>query len=284
MHIWNTVRNGNMILGEDTNSSNEKQPQESRYVSDSNKSNNIRSVTRVLDSVQTLEGAGFLVHRAFPSENIEDFDPFLLLDEFGPINLAPGEAKGAPDHPHKGFETVTYMLDGQFEHKDSHGNRGKLAPGDVQWMTAGTGIIHSEMPSKELTKNGGIFHGLQLWVNLPKKDKLINPRYQDISSSKIPLAKTDDQNVQVKVIAGEALGVRAVIDIRTDYVFIGKGLKEDNNSSAAAAATEDLDVILIGGMPLNEPIARYGPFVMNTKAEVYQTVSDFQNGRMGQIK
>jgi quercetin 2,3-dioxygenase len=330
--------NDNMVLGRDESRRNEKQQQESRSIPNGDKSTS-RSVFRVVDSIQTLEGEGFLVHRAFPSKYFEDFDPFLLLDEFGPVKLAPGEAKGAPDHPHQGFETVTYMLDGQFEHKDSNGNRGKLISGDVQWMTAGAGVIHSEMPSKELTKSGGNFHGLQLWVNLPKKDKMIKPRYQDISSSKIPIAKADDENVKVKVIAGEALGAHAVIDTRTpimylhytlkpgskivqpvpkeynvfayvingkgtfgndnnkvsaergqmvilknhgDNVFIGQGLSEDNNSSAAAEE-EDLDVLLIGGVPLNEPIARYGPFVMNTKAEVYQAVSDFQTGKMGLI-
>jgi redox-sensitive bicupin YhaK (pirin superfamily) len=330
-----------MVLGKNAHKENEKQQQESRSISD-NDSSNSRSVSRVVDSIQTLEGEGFLVHRAFPSKYIEDFDPFLLLDEFGPINLPPGEAKGAPDHPHRGFETVTYMLDGQFEHKDSQGNKGKLNPGDVQWMTAGSGVIHSEMPSKELMKSGGNFHGLQLWVNLPKKDKMIKPRYQDISSSKIPIAKTDDQNVRVKVIAGEALGAHAIIDTRTpimylhytvkpgskivqrvpkeynvfayvingkgtfgkdnkisaergqmvifrndgDHVIIGQGVNGDNNSSSTASAfvaTRDLDVLLIGGVPINEPIVRYGPFVMNTKAEVYQAISDFQTGKMGYI-
>ncbi|MGH9965904.1 MAG: pirin family protein [Nitrososphaeraceae archaeon] len=334
------ARNDNMVLGKDTNNDKEKQQQESQTISDSERSSS-RSVSRVIDSVQTLEGEGFLVHRAFPSKFIEDFDPFLLLDEFGPINLAPGEAKGAPDHPHRGFETVTYMLDGQFEHKDSQGNKGKLNPGDVQWMTAGAGVIHSEMPSEELTNNGGNFHGLQLWVNLPKKDKMIKPRYQDISSSRIPMAKNENQNVQVKVIAGEALGADAVIDTRTpimylhytlkpgseiaqpvpkeynvfayvingrgtfgkdnkvsagrgqmvifkndaDQVFIGRGVNEDSNrSSSSAEEPEYLDVLLVGGLPLDESVARYGPFVMNTKAEVYQAVSDFQNGRMGRIK
>ncbi len=334
------TRNDNLVLGKNA-SSNGKQQQESRSILDVDKSTS-RQVFRVVDSIQTLEGEGFLVHRAFPSKYIEDFDPFLLLDEFGPIKLAPGEAKGAPNHPHRGFETVTYMLDGQFEHKDSNGNRGKLNAGDVQWMTAGAGVIHSEMPSKELTKSGGNFHGLQLWVNLPKKDKMINPRYQDISSSKIPVAKTDDQKVQVKVIAGRAMDAHAIINTRTpimylhytlkpgskivqpvpkeynvfayvingkgtfgndinkvltergqmvifkndgDNVFIGQGLNEDNNNSSAAAEEEeeDLDVLLIGGVPLNEPISRYGPFVMNTKAEVYQAVSDFQTGKMGHI-
>jgi quercetin 2,3-dioxygenase len=140
------TKNNNVILGPNLN---EGQPQKEKYTSDNTNNNTSRSVIRVVNSIETLEGEGFLVHRAFPSDNIGDFDPFLLLDEFGPISLAPGTSKGASDHPHRGFETVTYMLTGQFEHKDSRGNKGKIAPGDVQWMTAGSGVVHSEMPEKE---------------------------------------------------------------------------------------------------------------------------------------
>src|SRR5215510_6420777 len=143
----------------------------------------IRSVSRVIKGVPTLEGAGFLVHRPFPTESLSDFDPFLLLDEMGPMEVRPGEAKGAPDHPHRGFETVTYMLAGQMVHKDSHGNSGKIGPGDVQWMTAGGGVIHSEMPSDELLRKGGRVHGFQLWVNLPARDKMMTPRYQDLTAA-----------------------------------------------------------------------------------------------------
>jgi redox-sensitive bicupin YhaK (pirin superfamily) len=127
-----------------------------------------RSISSIVNSVQTTEGEGFVVNRAFPTHLLSDLDPFLLLDEIGPKDLAPGEAKGAPDHPHRGFETVTYMLEGRFEHKDSRGNAGKLGPGDVQWMTAGSGVVHSEMPEKEFAQRGGRLHGFQLWVNLPK--------------------------------------------------------------------------------------------------------------------
>ena len=141
-----------------------------------------RTVSEIITAKTTTEGEGFVVHRPFPNYAVRDFDPFLLLDEMGPIDLAPGEAKGAPDHPHRGFETVTYVIEGAFEHKDSQGNSGKLFSGDVQWMTAGSGVIHSEMPEKEFTKKGGKLHGFQLWVNLPKKDKMIKPRYQDVSS------------------------------------------------------------------------------------------------------
>ena len=146
--------------------------------------------------------------------------PFLLLDEMGPIKLAAGEARGASDHPHRGFETVTYVIEGAFEHKDSQGNSGKLFPGDVQWMTAGSGVVHSEMPEKEFAQNGGRLHGFQLWVNLPKKDKMIKPRYQDVPSEKIPVATSDDKKVQVKVIAGQSMGKTAVIDTKTPIMYL----------------------------------------------------------------
>src|SRR5512138_1970200 len=139
-----------------------------------------RTVTGIVNSIETLEGAGFLVHRPFPKASFSDFDPFLLLDEMGPMTVAAGHAKGAPDHPHRGFETVTYMLSGEMEHKDSRGHAGKLSPGDVQWMTAGVGVVHSEMPSAAFNKVGGTLHGFQLWVNLPREKKMMQPRYQEI--------------------------------------------------------------------------------------------------------
>ena len=283
-----------------------------------------RSVSKIVDSIKTFEGEGFLVHRSFPSHFISDIDPFMLLDEMGPMDLAPGEAKGAPDHPHRGFETVTYLLDGRFEHKDSHGHSGKLFPGDVQWMTAGAGVIHSEMPEKEFARTGGRLHGFQLWVNLPRKDKMAKPRYQDISSSKIPVAK--EAGVQVKVIAGESLGAKAVIDTKTPimylhftlkpgakvkqpvpqnynafaYVVGGKGRfgvedktaqrgqmvlfgKDGTEISIRASHDATLDVLLIAGVPLGEPVTRYGPFVMNTKEEIYQAIEDYRSGVMGSI-
>src|SRR5437762_6251627 len=135
-----------------------------------------RTVAGIVSSIETLEGGGFLVRRPFPKASLSEFDPFLLLDEMGPINVAPGEAKGAPDHPHRGFETVTYLLSGEMEHKDSQGHAGRLRPGDVQWMTAGAGVVHSEMPSREFARDGGRVHGFQLWVNLPQRDKMTPPR------------------------------------------------------------------------------------------------------------
>jgi quercetin 2,3-dioxygenase len=288
-----------------------------------------RSISHIVNSVETAEGEGFIVHRAFPTNNFLDFDPFLLLDEIGPKDLTPGEAKGASDHPHRGFETVTYLLEGQFEHKDSRGNAGKLGPGAVQWMTAGAGVVHSEMPEKEFAETGGPLHGFQLWVNLPKQDKMIKPRYQEVSSPKIPLGRSNDSLVTVKVIAGEALGASAVIETRTPimylhftlqpgasiiqsvpkeyntfaYVIGGQGLFGLDNRQlvyrgqmvifdrdgekvvikAPGDTKSPLDVLLIGGRPLNEPVVRYGPFVMNTKGEIFQAITDYQNGLMGKI-
>jgi quercetin 2,3-dioxygenase len=301
--------------------------------SSNNDHSNIRSISRIINSIQTTEGEGFIVHRSFPTQIISEFDPFLLLDEIGPLDLSSGEAKGAPDHPHRGFETVTYMLDGKFEHKDSQGHVGKLGSGDVQWMTAGAGVVHSEMPEKEFARNGGRLHGFQLWVNLPKRDKMMKPHYQEISSSNIPLVNTADGLVTVKVIAGKALGVNAVIETRIPimyvhftfqpgasivqpipkeyntfaYVIGGQGIfgttndKQEEEVSrgqmvifekdgeqivirAPKYAKSPLDILLIGGTPLNEPVARYGPFVMNTKEEVYQAIEDYRNGTMGTIR
>jgi redox-sensitive bicupin YhaK (pirin superfamily) len=284
-----------------------------------------RSTSRVLNSVKTMEGEGLVVNRSLP--NNREFDPFLLLDEFGPLELAPGKVGGVPAHPHRGFETVTYMLDGRFEHEDSQGHSGKLNPGDVQWMTAGSGIVHSEMPEKEFARTGGRLHGFQLWVNLPKGDKMVEPRYQEIPSSLIPVAKKSDGRVTVKIIAGEALGNRAVIDTRTPimylhfilqpngeivqhvpkdynafaYVINGVGYFGKNEQSAqrgqmvifardgeelsirapADATTSPLDVLLLAGVPLKEPIVQYGPFVMNTSEEIYQAIEDFRSGKIG---
>jgi redox-sensitive bicupin YhaK (pirin superfamily) len=285
-----------------------------------------RSVLQITDAKTTLEGEGFVVHRAFPNQSLREFDPFLLLDEMGPINLAAGEAKGAPDHPHRGFETVTYMVDGVFEHKDSQGHSGKLKPGDIQWMTAGSGVIHSEMPEKEFSQKGGTMHGFQLWVNLPKKDKMMKPRYQDLPSNKIPTTQND--GVKVKVIAGESMGKQAVVETRTPimylhftlqpgtkvtqpvpqnynafaYVVNGEGLfgnkqrpahkeqvvlfEQDGNEITINASTDTkspLDVLLIAGVPLGEPVARYGPFVMNTEEEIRQAILDYNSGKMGKI-
>jgi hypothetical protein len=288
----------------------------------------VRSVASVIDAVRTVEGEGFVVNRPFPTHSFDHFDPFLLLDEMGPADLGPGEAKGAPDHPHRGFETVTYMLDGRMEHKDSAGNAGAIGPGDVQWMTAGAGVVHSEMPAADLRRKGGRIHGFQLWVNLPKRDKMIPPRYQEIPAARIPSARSDDGKVSVRVIAGEALGAKAVIETRTPIQYlhftiqpgsrVSQRVPRDYNAfayvidgaatfgpddraaqprqmvtfandgdevSIAAPSTsgEPLNVLIIAGVPLREPVARLGPFVMNTRVELLQAMDDFQNGRMGRI-
>src|SRR5258705_226469 len=179
-----------------------------------------RTIAGIVFSIETLEGGGFLVRRPFPKAAFSEFDPFLLLDEMGPMEVAPGEAKGAPDHPHRGFETVTYLLSGEMEHKDSSGHAGRLRSGDVQWMTAGSGVVHAEMPSDEFMRTGGRMHGFQLWVNLPQRDKMIKPRYQENPSTRIPKATSADGLVSVSVIAGEAMGEKAVIETRTPIIYL----------------------------------------------------------------
>jgi quercetin 2,3-dioxygenase len=185
-------------------------------------SDKARSTLKVIKSVRTVEGGGFIVNRAFPTNFLSEFDPFLLLDEMSVADYGPGQAKGAPDLPHRGFETVKYMLEGIFQHKDSNGHAGKLGPGDVQWMTdcSTSGVIHSEMPGDEFIRDGGRMHGFQLWVNLPMRDKMINPHYKEISSSEIPVAKTPDDKVNAKVIAKKALNVNAVIKTRTPIMYV----------------------------------------------------------------
>lgn len=178
-----------------------------------------RSVNRVVHSTRTVEGGGFVVGRPFPTRELDMVDPFLLLDEMGPAEYGPGEAVGAPDHPHRGFETVTYVLDGAMQHKDSAGNAGTLTPGAVQWMTAGSGVVHSEMPGDEIMEKGGRLHGFQLWVNLPAVEKMVPPRYQEFPAEGIPVA-TSEAGVWVRVIAGEALGVHAVIDTHTPIMYL----------------------------------------------------------------
>jgi redox-sensitive bicupin YhaK (pirin superfamily) len=179
----------------------------------------VREVLRIVTALHQEEGAGFIVRRPLPTAGLRMADPFLLLDELGPVDYGPGEAIGAPDHPHRGFETVTYVLDGELEHEDSAGHRGTLRPGDVQWMTAGAGIVHSEMPSRRMRDEGGRVHGFQLWVNLPARLKMTRPRYQELAASKVPEAHTEDGLARVRVIAGQALGVRAYIDTQTPIVY-----------------------------------------------------------------
>ncbi len=282
----------------------------------------LRKVAQIVTAHRQLEGGGFVVRRPFPGEQLDSVDPILLIDEMGPVEYRPGEAIGAPDHPHRGFETVTYVLEGEMEHEDSAGHRGVLRSGDVQWMTAGAGIIHSEMPSQSIRERGGRVHGFQVWVNLPRRDKLMRPRYQEVSREKLPEVRTGDGKAQARIVAGEALDARAVIDTRTPivfqdwrlqpgadvtlpfanelrmlaYVFDGEvkvaeepvrdgqlailGGGDAVRLSAAASAGR---LLVLGGVPLREPVARYGPFVMNTRAELVQAFDDFESGRMGEI-
>ncbi|HZB16728.1 MAG TPA: pirin family protein [Nitrososphaeraceae archaeon] len=309
----------------------EKNGKESSNVIDNSDETNFnyRSIKLLIKSNETSEGDGFVVYRSFPSGSIRNLDPFLLLDEMGPLDLLPYESKGFPEHPHRGFVTVTYMLEGRFEHKDSQGNSGKLGPGDVQWMTAGSGLVHSEMPEKEFSKNGGRLHGFQLWINLRKTDKWIKPDYQDVPSTRIPQVSTPDGKVSAKVIAGNYLDAKAVINTLTPvlylhftlqpggqvvqsvpenynafaYVIGGEGLFGKDKTAVGEKnlivfendgeiisiresdnAKSPLDVLLIAGMPLNEPIVQYGPFVMNTREEIDKTLEDYRNGRIGKIE
>jgi redox-sensitive bicupin YhaK (pirin superfamily) len=289
--------------------------------------NRMREVSQLVTARRQTEGAGFVVRRPFPSASLALVDPFLLIDEMGPVEYAPGQAVGAPDHPHRGFETVTYMLDGEFEHEDSAGHRGALRPGDVQWMTAGAGIIHSEEPSRRIREEGGRVHGFQIWLNLPAGLKMTQPRYQEVAAAGIPHAQSQDGSARVRVIAGEALGARAVIDTHTPityqdwtldrgadttlaiepgqnalvYVFAGSARVGDGATRVSdgqlailgdgervrlrgpEADGEQARLLLLAGRPLREPVARYGPFVMNTQQEIVQAVDDFRSGRMGEI-
>lgn len=282
-----------------------------------------RRVGRVVDAARLLEGGGFPVRRSIPTAGFDQLDPFLLLDHMGPVDWPPGEALGAPSHPHRGFETVTYLLEGEMEHRDSYGHHGVLRPGDVQWMTAGAGVVHSELPSEAFKQRGGVMHGFQLWVNLPRRDKMMQPRYQDIASERIPRASSGDGTVEARVVAGEALGAAAVIDTRIPiafvhftlrhggthmqpmpsnhtafvYVFqgeacigaegtrVGEGqlaLLEPNGEGVLFSAHGEAQLLLIAGEPLREPMARYGPFVMNTREEIMQAFEDFRAGKLGQ--
>ena len=282
----------------------------------------IREATKVVTAHRQREGGGFIVRRPFPTHGLDMVDPFLLLDEMGPAEYGPGEAVGAPDHPHRGFETVTYMLDGEFEHEDSAGHRGQIKSGDVQWMTAGAGVVHSEMPAKWILDKGGRLHGFQIWVNLPARLKMTKPRYQEVPAAQIPSAQTPDGKARVKVVAGEALGVKAVIDTHTPIVYQDWTIDDGGDAEVAVPAnynalayvfggavrvgeTEIKDgqlaelgagdtvrfrglpgggrLLLLAGVPLEEPVARYGPFVMNTREEIFQAFQDYQAGRLGAI-
>jgi quercetin 2,3-dioxygenase len=289
-----------------------------------------RPVWQVSTAPQGYEGEGFPVRRAFAGIDLSHLDPFIMMDQMGEVEYAPGEAKGTAWHPHRGFETVTYIIDGVFDHRDSHGGGGTITNGDTQWMTAGAGILHIEAPPEHLVQQGGLFHGVQLWVNLPRDAKMNQPRYQDLRSGEVALTTSYDAGALVRVIAGSVEGhagpgstftpmtlVHATLEpgARLElpwevefnalaYVLNGSGTVGTDNRpirmgqsavfgpgdylTVAADGTQEsrspkLDVVLLGGRPIREPLAWAGPFVMNTKAEVYAAYEDFQKGSFGHI-
>jgi hypothetical protein len=289
-----------------------------------------RRVRGVSAAPSGLEGEGFPVRRAFAGVDLSDLDPFVHMDQMGEVQYAPGEPKGTPWHPHRGFETVTYIIDGIFDHQDSNGGGGTITDGDTQWMTAGAGILHIERPPEHLVVSGGLFHGIQLWVNLPKAEKWAPPRYQDLRATEVSLLSSPDAGALVRVIAGEVAGHAgpgqtytpmtmlhvtlapgAALDLpwRDDfnalaYVLAGVGSAGVEKiavstgqlvvfgpgdairleaSKGQESRSAELEVLLLGGRPIREPVAWYGPFVMNTKAELMQAFEDYQAGKLGTI-
>jgi quercetin 2,3-dioxygenase len=284
-----------------------------------------RKVTSVTTAPSAYEGEGFPVRRAFAGVDLARLDPFIHMDQMGEVDYGPGEPKGTPWHPHRGFETVTYIIDGTFKHQDSNGGGGLITNGDTQWMTAGSGLLHIEAPPEELVVSGGLFHGFQLWVNLPSRLKMTDPRYQDIRAGQVALLSSDDGGALLRVIAGSFDGhdgpgvthtpialvhatVSAGAQVRLPwpadfnalgYVLAGSGTVGTEKRPVktgqltvfgagdaitfAAGAKQDMDILLLGGQPIREPVAAYGPFVMNTRAELVQAFEDYQAGRLGSI-
>jgi len=284
-----------------------------------------RKVISVTTAPSGLEGEGFPVRRAFAGVDLARLDPFVHMDQMGEVDYGPGEPKGTPWHPHRGFETVTYIIDGTFRHQDSNGGGGLITDGDTQWMTAGGGILHIEAPPEELVMTGGLFHGIQLWVNLPSRLKMTPPRYQDIRARQVALLSSADGGALLRVIAGSFAGhsgpgithtpitlVHATVSAgaqvrlpwRADfnalaYVLAGQGsvgvekrpvrmgqlavFGDGDALTFAAGPRHDMDVLLLGGEPIGEPVAAYGPFVMNTREELVQAFEDYQAGRLGTI-
>ena len=289
-----------------------------------------RPVARITTAPSGFEGEGFPVRRAFAGVSMRDLDPFIHMDQMGEVDYAAGEPKGTPWHPHRGFETVTYIIDGVFRHQDSNGGGGLITNGDTQWMTAGGGILHIEEPPEDLVASGGLFHGFQLWVNLPARLKMTQPRYQDIRAGQVALLSSADGGALLRVIAGSVDGhdgpgsthtpialVHATVSpgaqVRVPwpaqynalgYVLAGAGTVGSDHRpihtgqlatfgfgesiTFAADAKMDgpspqLDILLLGGEPIREPVATYGPFVMNTQDELRQAFEDYQKGRLGSI-
>jgi redox-sensitive bicupin YhaK (pirin superfamily) len=289
-----------------------------------------RKVLQVTTAPQGYEGEGFPVRRAFAGIDLAALDPFIMMDQMGEVEYAPGEPKGTPWHPHRGFETVTYIIDGTFDHQDSHGGGGTITNGDTQWMTAGAGLLHIEAPPEWLVQSGGLFHGLQLWVNLPRDAKMTTPKYQDLRSGEVALLTTPDAGATVRVIAGSVDGhagpgtthtpmslVHATVEpgARLElpwevefnalvYVLNGHGrvgvegrpvrtgqsavLGAGDYLTVTADGSQEsrspkLDVVIVGGRPIREPLAWAGPFVMNDRAGIVQAYEDFQRGRFGHV-
>jgi quercetin 2,3-dioxygenase len=290
-----------------------------------------RKVTSVTTAPRGFEGEGFPVRRAFAGIDLQLLDPFIHMDQMGEVEYAPGEPKGTAWHPHRGFETVTYMIDGEMAHSDSNGGGGLITNGDTQWMTAGGGILHIETPPEHLVASGGLFHGFQLWVNLPSTLKFAPPRYQDIRGNQVGLLSSHDGGALLRVIAGDVAGhqgpgstytpitlvhatlspgATVTLPWRADfnalvYVLGGKGTigdqgrpiengqlavfdRDGDTLTFAASERQDarhptMDVLILGGRPIREPVIAYGPFVMNTRAELVQAFEDYQAGRLGSI-
>jgi quercetin 2,3-dioxygenase len=289
-----------------------------------------RAVRSVTTAPSGLEGEGFPVRRAFAGVPSAELDPFVHMDQMGEVEYAPGEPKGTPWHPHRGFETVTYMIDGTFRHRDSQGGGGLITNGDTQWMTAGAGILHIEAPPEELVASGGLFHGIQLWVNLPSRDKWIAPKYQDIRGGNVELLSSPDGGALVRIVAGELDGHRGPGSTHTPIAFVHATLEPGarlrvpwpaqfnallyvlSGSGSVSSArrpismgqlatfgpgnhlevladpsqqsrSPKLDVLILGGAPIGETVAWYGPFVMNTEDEIRQAFEDYRRGRMGKI-
>jgi hypothetical protein len=290
----------------------------------------IRPVREVTTAPSGFEGEGFPVRRAFAGVSMADLDPFIHMDQMGEVEYAPGEPKGTPWHPHRGFETVTYMIDGTFQHQDSIGGGGMITNGSTQWMTAGSGILHIERPPEQLIATGGLFHGIQLWVNLPAAEKWVDPRYQDLEAEDTVLLTSPDGGALVRVIAGDVAGQRGPGSTHTPislvhatlqpgaelvlpwpgqfnalvYVLAGSGtvgpdaqpfhtgqLAVHGAGEAIAVRADQvqdsrhpgLDVLILGGKPIREPVAAHGPFVMNTRDELLQAFEDYEAGRLGTV-
>jgi redox-sensitive bicupin YhaK (pirin superfamily) len=275
------------------------------------------TVTRLVKAQRAIEGDGFVVRRPFPTSSLSYIDPFLLFDHMGPVQFAAGEGTGTPWHPHRGFETVTYLLEGDLEHRDSMGNHGYLRTGDTQWMTAGSGVLHKEGPSAATQQSGGRTHGLQLWVNLPAELKMTAPAYQDLRAEENVIETRP--GATVRVIAGELFGLTGPGRTRTPISYAhltldaeavvstpvpqghvvlayamtgGFRIGDTQVDDGVLAVIEGLDltiagvaaqseIIVLTGQPIGEPVARYGPFVMNTEAEIRQAFIDFDHGRFG---